>query len=212
MGRGGSAADGRRHRLSRPVYPLRAAGGRNVLVLGAGNGVSTFAVALAAAEGATVLVTSSAQDKIDRARALGAVGGVRYTGPDWVEGVRELTRGGGVDVVIDGAGANLQQSLQCLRPGGRLAVFGASAGTVAQIDVPGLYLSQRSILATSLGDATDFSGLLHNISNAAWHPAIDSVYQLEDVRFAHERIESRGHFGKIILNNHTRPATSTVPV
>lgn len=172
--------------------------GETVLVLGAGSGVSTFAVSLAAAEGASVLVTSSSAEKIERARELGAIGGVLYTEEGWVDEILGLS-GGGVDVVIDGVGANLQNSLGCLRPGGRLALFGASAGSVAEIDIPALYLSQRSILATTLGDAHDFMALLRSAERLAWRPVIDSVRPLADVRSAHERLESRAQFGMLVL-------------
>src|SRR5207248_10488319 len=84
--------------------------GDNVLVLGAGSGVSTYAVMLAAQRGARVLVTSSSDEKIDRARELGADSGVLYTEEDWPDHVRELTAGRGVDVVIDSVGATWAQS------------------------------------------------------------------------------------------------------
>jgi NADPH:quinone reductase-like Zn-dependent oxidoreductase len=106
--------------------------GESVLVLGAGSGVSTFAVSLARLAGARVLVTSSSGEKIERAKELGAEGGVDYTGAGWPEHVRELTGGEGVDVVVDSAGSTWPDSLRCLRPGGRLVVFGATAGASLQ--------------------------------------------------------------------------------
>ena len=97
--------------------------GETVLVLGAGSGVSTFVVQLAAQAGARVLVTSSSDEKIERSRALGAEGGVNYATGDWVAEVKEL---GGADLVVDSVGSTWPQSLECLRPGGRLVVFGAT--------------------------------------------------------------------------------------
>src|SRR5438874_5886216 len=85
--------------------------GQTVLVLGAGSGVSTFAVAMAAQAGARVLVTSSSREKIDRAEELGAAGGVLYTEGDWAEGIRELA-GGGVDLVVDSVGTTWPDSLR----------------------------------------------------------------------------------------------------
>jgi NADPH:quinone reductase-like Zn-dependent oxidoreductase len=174
--------------------------GETVLVLGAGSGVSTLAVSLAAAAGARVLVTSSSLAKIERASKLGADGGVLYTEEDWVEQVRELS-GGGVDVAIDGVGASMPDTLACLRPGGRMAIFGASGGAAAELDVAQLYFSQRSILGTTIGDAHDFAQLLRSAEGAAWRPVLDSVRPLAELRAAHERIESRQHFGKLVLSH-----------
>lgn len=174
--------------------------GETVLVLGAGGGVSTFAISLAAAAGARVLVTSSSLEKIERTRELGSDGGVLYTKDGWTDEIRELTQGG-VDVVIDGVGVSLPDSLTCLRPGGRLAIFGATGGTQATLDVPSFYFSHTSILATSLGSPRDFARLLEAIERQEWRPVIDSVRPLAEVSAAHRRMEAREHFGKLVLSN-----------
>lgn len=172
--------------------------GETVLVLGAGGGVSTFAVSLAAAVGARVVVTSSSTDKLARAGQLGAQHGVLYTDDDWPQQVREIT--GGVDVVVDGVGSNLPDALACLRPGGRVAIFGASGGTTAKLDLPSLYFSHASILATSLGSPRDFAQLLASIERQEWRPVIDSIRPLDEVGDAHRRMEAREHFGKLVLS------------
>ena len=84
-----------------------------------------------------MLVTSSSDEKIERSRALGAEGGVNYATSDWVAAVKEL---GGVDLVIDSVGSTWPQSLECLRPGGRLVVFGATGGTEATLSVRPFYV------------------------------------------------------------------------
>ncbi len=173
--------------------------GETVLVVGAGSGVSTFAVMLSAAAGVRVLVTSSRPEKIERARELGASGGALYTEPEWSGEVRELS-GGGVDVVVDGSGAALPETLACLRPGGRLAIFGASGASRAELDVPGLYFGQHSILGTTLGDATDFAGLLRMVGESGWRPVVDRVMPLAEAAAAHRFLEGRGHFGKVVLS------------
>src|SRR5262249_57799814 len=96
----------------------RLRGGESVLVLGAGSGVSTVAVSLAAQAGARVLVTSSSQEKIDRAKELGAEGGVLYTEEGWPEAA------GPVDLVLDSVGSTWADSRKALRRGGRLIVYG----------------------------------------------------------------------------------------
>jgi len=172
--------------------------GETVLVLGAGGGVSTFAISLAAAAGARVVVSSSSPEKLARVRELGAAHGVLQSDENWPQQVRELT--GGVDVVVDGVGSDLPDSLDCLRPGGRLVIFGASGGTTATLDVPRLYFIHASILATSLGSPRDFVELLKSIEREEWRPVIDSTRPLDDVADAHRRMEAREHFGKLVLS------------
>lgn len=164
-----------------------------VLVLGAGSGVSTFAVSLAAQAGATVLVTSSSQEKIERAKELGASGGVLYTEEGWPEAV------GPVDVVLDSVGSTWRDSLRALRKGGRLVVFGGTGGPEVTLDVRALYLSWQRILGTTMGSRRDFAGLMRMVDMGGWKPVIDSVRPLAEVEAAHERMKAGQHFGKLVL-------------
>ena len=165
-------------------------------MLGAGSGVSTFAVQLAVQAGARVLVTSSSDVKVDRARELGAEAGVNYaTTADWPAAVKEL---GGADVVVDSVGSTWQQSLDCARPGGRVVVFGATGGTEVELQVRPFYFGQLSLLGTLMGSPRDFDGLLRMMTDATWRPVIDEVFPLADAEAAHERLEG-DHFGKLIL-------------
>lgn len=173
--------------------------GETVLVLGAGSGVTTFAVSLARQAGARVVVTSSSSAKIERAKELGAEAGVDYTAGDWVAEVRGLTGGEGVDVVVDSVGATWPDSLRCLRKGGRAVVFGATAGTKVELEVRPFYFGQFSLLGTTMGNAKEFAGLLEAIERGSWVPAIDSVRPLAEAASAHERLESGRHFGKLVL-------------
>jgi zinc-binding alcohol dehydrogenase/oxidoreductase len=176
----------------------RLKGSDSVLVLGAGSGVSTLAVELACHEGARVLVTSSSQEKIERAKELGASGGVLYTADDWPEQVRELA-GGGVDLVLDSVGTTWPDSLKCLRKGGRLVVFGGTGGPMTELDVRFVYLNWLSILGTTMGSPRDFAALLRLIQEGALKPVIDSVRPLAEADAAHERLKSKEHFGKLVL-------------
>jgi zinc-binding alcohol dehydrogenase/oxidoreductase len=164
-----------------------------VLVLGAGSGVSTFAVSLAVQAGATVLVTSSSQEKIERAKELGASGGVLYTEEGWPEAV------GPVDVVLDSVGTTWRDSLRALRKGGRLVVFGGTGGPEVTLDVRAFYLNWQRILGTTMGSGRDFAGLLRMVDMGSWHPVIDSVRPLAEVEAAHERMKAGQHFGKLVL-------------
>jgi NADPH:quinone reductase-like Zn-dependent oxidoreductase len=172
--------------------------GERLLVLGAGGGVATMAVSLAAAVGAEVWVTSSSDVKIDQAEQLGASGGVRYDDPGWPEAARDAA-GRGFDVVLDSVGT-WAESLRALRPGGRLVVLGASRGERAELDVRPYYFAQHSILGTTMGSPADFSALLRLIDHHhVPPPVIDCAVPLDDVVAAHERLERGAGFGKLVL-------------
>jgi NADPH:quinone reductase-like Zn-dependent oxidoreductase len=177
---------------------LRA--GENLLVLGAGGGVATMAVQLAAAIGATVTVTSSSESKIDQARALGAAGGVLYTDPQWPAAARAASPGGrGFDLVLDSVGT-WADSLAALRPGGRLVVLGASRARTALLDVRPYFFGQYELIGTTMGSPRDFAGLLRLLSEHAAAPVpISAVFGLDEAARAHEYLEAGGGFGKVVL-------------
>jgi NADPH:quinone reductase-like Zn-dependent oxidoreductase len=172
--------------------------GETVLLLGAGSGVTSLGVSLAAQAGARVLVTSSSTEKIERAKELGAEGGVLYTEGDWPAAVKALA-GGGVDVVLDSVGSTWADSACCLRPGGRLVVFGATGGTEVALEVRPFYFGQLSMLGTAMGSPRDFAGLMEMVIEGNWKPVLDSVRPLEEAGAALERLESGDHFGKLAL-------------
>ncbi len=172
--------------------------GETVVVLGASGGLSSLAVPMAVALGGRVLVTSSREEAIARSRELGAEGGVLRTDPDWPAEIVRRTNGG-ADIVLDGSGGRIDQALSCLRPGGRVVTFGASAGATATLDVPQLYFRQLSVLGTTLGSPREFAAMLGLVRSHRLPIAIDSVRGLADARAAHERIESGAHFGKLVL-------------
>jgi NADPH:quinone reductase-like Zn-dependent oxidoreductase len=169
-------------------------GDDSVLVLGAGSGVSTIAVSLAAQAGCRVLVTSSSQEKIDRAKELGAEGGVLYTEDGWAEAV------GPVDVVLDSVGTTWRESLKALRRGGRLVVYGGTGGPEVTLDVRALYLNWQSIRGTTMGSRRDFEGLMRMVESGRWAPVIDSVRPLAEAEVAHDRMKAGKHFGKLVLS------------
>jgi NADPH:quinone reductase-like Zn-dependent oxidoreductase len=173
--------------------------GESLLVLGAGGGVATMAVSLASAAGAHVFVTSSSDTKIKQACELGASDGVHYDDARWPEAARDLSGGRGFDVVLDSVGT-WSESLRALRPGGRLVVLGASRADQAQLAVRPYYFAQQSILGTTMGSPADFAGLLRLIEDQdVPPPVIDTVFPLDQVVAAHERLESGQAFGKLVL-------------
>jgi len=168
-------------------------GGESVLILGAGSGVSTIAVQLAVQAGLRVLVTSSSQEKIDRAKELGAESGVLYTEEGWAEAA------GPVDVVFDSVGTTWRESLKALRRGGRLVVIGGTGGPEVTLDVRALYLNWQSIRGTTMGSHQDFAGLMRMVASGSWKPVIDSVRPLAEAEAAHDRMKAGEHFGKLVL-------------
>ena len=171
----------------------RLTGDESVLVLGAGSGVSTLAVLLAVQAGARVLVTSSSQEKIERAKELGAAGGVLYTEEGWPEAA------GPVDIVLDSVGSTWRDSIRALRQGGRLVVFGGTGGPEVTMDVRAVYLNWKSIIGTMMGSHRDFAGLMRMVDMGVWKPVIDSVWPLAEAEAAHERMKDGQHFGKLVL-------------
>jgi len=171
--------------------------GETVLVLGAGSGVSTFAVQLASQAGADVLVTSSSDEKIERAKQIGARAGVNYAStPDWPAAVKEL---GGADVVVDSVGSTWQQSVEALRMGGRVVVLGATGGTDVQLQVRNFYFHHHSLLGTMLGGPDEMDGLLRMVEAGAWQPVIASVSPLSEAADVLDRLVRGAHFGKLVL-------------
>jgi NADPH:quinone reductase-like Zn-dependent oxidoreductase len=183
----------------RALHPIgKLAAGETVLVLGAGSGVSTFAIALAAHAGARVLVTSSNEEKIERSRELGADGGVLYTEGDWAAAVRERVPDG-VDLVVDSVGSTWPDSLRALRRGGRLVVFGGTGGATVELDVRYLYLNFLSILGTTGASPRQFGDFLAAVEAGTWSPVIDSVRPLSEADAAYEQLAA-GHYGKVVLS------------
>lgn len=176
------------------VTHAEAGPGTTVLVPGAGGGVATFAVQIAAALGARVLVTSASPAKLDRARSLGAAGGADYRDADWPEQVHP------VDAVIDSVGAAVWPgALRALRAGGRLVNFGDTGGDTAEVDVDRLFFSHLRIQGTTTGSPREFDALLAHVERAEWRPVIDSVFPLRDAAAAHTRLDAPDRFGKIVL-------------
>lgn len=173
--------------------------GDTVVVLGAGSGVSTFAVSLAAQAGARVLITSSSPQKIAAAKALGAAEGVDYGEGDWAQAVLDLTGGTGADVVIDSVGTTWPDSLRCLRKGGRVVVFGATGGEEVALAPRAVYLNQVELRGTTMGSPREFAALLKAIDEGAWRPVVDSARPLAEAAAAHARMEAGEQFGKLVL-------------
>jgi NADPH:quinone reductase-like Zn-dependent oxidoreductase len=178
----------------------RVQAGETVVVTGAGGGVSSFAIQFAHALGARVLVTSRSEEKIERAKKLGADGGLVPTSADWAKTMAKLAGGEGPDVVIDSVGgATFVQALALVRPGGRIVTYGSTTGAADGLEVRRIFWKQLTILGSTMGTARDFGEMLALVQQARLTPALDKVFPLAEVPAAHRRMEEAGQFGKIVV-------------
>jgi NADPH:quinone reductase-like Zn-dependent oxidoreductase len=174
--------------------------GEWVLAWGIGGGVSTAALAIAKALGARVLVTSSSDAKLERARELGADVTVNHATGDVKAAVQEATEGRGIDVVVENVGeATWATSLQVAAPGGRITVCGATSGPNPPAALHRIWWKQLSILGSTMGTGEDFTGAYELVASGRALPVVDSVLPLEEIRAAHERLEAGEQVGKIVL-------------
>jgi NADPH:quinone reductase-like Zn-dependent oxidoreductase len=174
--------------------------GEWVLAWGIGGGVSTAALAIAKALDARVLVTSSSETKLDRARELGADATVNHATGDVKAAVQKATGGHGVDVVVESVGeATWATSLQVAAPGGRIAVCGATSGPNPPAALHRVWWKQLTILGSTMGTGEDFAGAYELVASGRALPVVDSVLPLEEIRTAHERLEAGEQLGKIVL-------------
>ncbi len=174
--------------------------GEDVLVLGAGSGVSTAAIQIAKLAGCTVYVTSSSDEKLRRAKEIGADVLVNYKAVPWSKAVWELTGKRGVDVVLDHVGAaTFKDSLRSLRKGGRLVTPGATTGGVTEIDLRVVFWRQLSILGSTMSSQREFEDVMKLVFMGRLKPVVDRVLPLEEARKAHEVLERGEQFGKVVL-------------
>ena len=178
----------------------RVRAGEDVLVLGASSGVGSAAIQIAKMLGCRVIATAGDDDKLAKARELGADHTVNHYTQDFSIEVKRLTAKRGVDVVVEHVGrATWPKSLHSLAPGGRLVTCGATTGFDAAIDLRYLFSKQWSLLGSFMGTFGELHQVLGFVFRGQLHPVIDRSYPLADARAAHERVERREQFGKVVL-------------
>jgi NADPH:quinone reductase-like Zn-dependent oxidoreductase len=176
------------------------AAGKTVLVQGTG-GVALFALQFAKLAGAAVIATSSSDEKLGRARALGADHTLNYRStPDWHLAVREITAGRGVDIVVETAGATLHQSLAASAFGGFIGVVGFVAGYKAEIPIRGLLGPMLCVQGIAVGSRARFEAMNRALTLHGLHPVIDSRFPLERAADAFRHMRSGAHFGKVVID------------
>jgi len=172
---------------------------QTVLLQGTG-GVSLFGLQIASALGATTIVTSSSDEKLERAKALGATHTINYKkNPDWEAEALSLTDKQGVDQILEVVGGpNLARSIKAIKPEGQISIIGIIDGFDATIPLFGLIQKHGILRGISVGPRRALEDMLRKFDEIKLHPVIDSVYSFADARQAFERLEE-GAFGKIVI-------------
>ncbi len=174
--------------------------GQTVLLQGTG-GVSIFGLQLARMMGIQVIITSSSDDKLARAKALGANHGINYkTTPDWEKAALGLTGGRGVDHVVEvGGAATLARSFGAIRVGGKITMIGGLSGPATEIN-PGLIFARRAnVQGISVGSMQMFEAMSRAIAASGIKPVIDKVFPFDEAQAAYRHMASGAHFGKIVI-------------
>ena len=185
------------HALFVNESPLKA--GETVLVQGTG-GVATFAVQLARAAGARVIVTSSSDEKLARAREIGAHEGINYKKTAaWDVRALELTGGLGVDYVVDVSGSELARSINAVRAGGQVSVVGVLAGSSAQVDLYPLLTKKARLQGIFVGSRDHFEDLNRAVAQHRLRPVVHRVVPFDKAREAFEQLKSTQFVGKIVI-------------
>jgi NADPH:quinone reductase-like Zn-dependent oxidoreductase len=177
---------------------LRA--GEDVLVLAAGSGVGQAAIQIANLHGARVFATAGTEEKLTRARDLGAEAAINHHTEDLPKRIRDLTHGRGVDIVVEHVGqATWERSVRCLARSGRLVTCGATTGAAGQINLQFLFARQLSLLGSYMGTKGELLDATPFLAAGRLKPAVDRVYPLREAAEAQQRLEKAGQFGKIVL-------------
>ena len=182
------------------VTKARIEPGQLILVHGAGSGVGVAAIQIAQLFRCTVIATAGTDEKLTKAKALGAAHTINYKSQDFVKEVRALTNKAGVDVVFEHVGGEtFQKSIKVTRNGGRIVTCGATSGFTPEIDLRHIFFRQVEILGSTMSSKGDLLRCLEHISRGELKPIIHQVLPLEQAAKAHGILERREAFGKVVL-------------
>lgn len=175
--------------------------GDTVVLQGTG-GVSIFGLQMAKAAGCRTIITSSSDEKLERARELGADHTVNYkTAPDWSKAVREHTGGRGADFIMEvGGGGTLEQSLKSVRMGGHIAIIGILAGLSPSLPIGMMLGTSARLQGVSVGSRDMFEAMCRALELHRIKPVVDMVFAWTDARSAFAAMQAGEHFGKIVLD------------
>ena len=182
------------------VTRARVEPGEDVLVHAAGSGVGSIGIQVARLRGARVIATAGSEEKLEKARALGAHDVVNYTRDDWPKEVRRLTEKRGVDVVFEHTGAaTWGGSIASLKKDGRLVTCGATSGFDARTDLRQVFYRHLNLLGSFMGSKAELLDALKFVERGQVRAVIDRTLPLADARRAHELMQDRAQFGKLVL-------------
>jgi NADPH:quinone reductase-like Zn-dependent oxidoreductase len=174
--------------------------GNKVLVLGANSGVGIAAIQVAKLFQATVITTAGTEEKMAKAKRLGADHVIDHYKQSISDEVRKLTGREGVDIVVEHVGpATWEHSLKSLKPGGTLVTCGATTGPQVGMDLRFVFSRQLSILGSYMGTMSELLEVLRHVFSGKLKPVVDKVFALKEIRAAHEYMENSEMFGKILL-------------
>jgi len=182
------------------VSQARLRAGEDLLIIGVGGGVSSTGVQIGKLCGARVWVTSSSDEKLERARALGADECINYAKEDWVKTIAQKTGRRGVDVVLENVGAaTWPGAIRALGKGGRLVTCGGTSGPICETDVRQVFWKQISIIGSTMSTNAEFAEVMGQFFRGRLKAIVDSVMPLEDGVAAQQRLAEGKQFGKIVL-------------
>ncbi|HEX8749021.1 MAG TPA: zinc-binding dehydrogenase [Pyrinomonadaceae bacterium] len=177
-----------------------AGAGEDVLIHAAGSGVGSIGIQVAKLKGARVIATAGSDEKLEKARALGADEVVNYTREDWPKEIRRLTERRGVDVVFEHTGAaTWPGSIASLSKNGRLVTCGATSGFDARTDLRQVFYRNLSLLGSFMGSKAELLDAMKFVERGSIRAVVDRTLPLAEARRAHELIEDRAQFGKLVL-------------
>ncbi|HEX8131750.1 MAG TPA: zinc-binding dehydrogenase [Pyrinomonadaceae bacterium] len=174
--------------------------GEDVLIHAAGSGVGSVGIQIAKLRGARVIATAGSDEKLEKARALGADDVVNYTHADWPKEVRRLTHKKGVEVVFEHTGAETWPgSISALARDGRLVTCGATSGYDARTDLRQVFYRHLSLLGSFMGSKAELLDAMKFVERGQIRAVVDRALPLAEARRAHELLEDRAQFGKLVL-------------
>ena len=174
--------------------------GETILIHAAGSGVSTAGIQIADMLGARIIVTAGSDEKLERAKEMGAEAGINYRSQDFAQEVSRLTGKRGADVILDHIGKDTWEgNIKSLAKGGRLVFCGSTSGREATTSLPHVFFKSLSLLGSTMGPRSELFEILRMVEREALCPVVDRVLPMSEVAEGHRLLEERQVFGRIVL-------------
>jgi len=174
--------------------------GEWILVHAGGSGVGSAAIQLARLVGANVITTAGSDEKVEKAKALGAQHGINYKTHDFLHEVRRITKKRGVDVVIEHIGEDVwERSLLCLTTGGRLVTCGATTGPIGETDIRIVFWRQLRIIGSTMSNRKEFRDVMSQLFAGRLKAIVDRTFPLAETATALSVLQKGEQFGKLVV-------------